>query len=55
MIQDKKWVELNSNFKFKNTEGRNNVYSSACIPKWGKHVNNVNIVFFLTEIVYLRG
>ena len=33
MIQDKNKVELNLNFKFKNGEGRNDVYSSACIRK----------------------
>ena len=33
MKQDKNYVELNLNFKFKNGEGRNNAYSSADLWK----------------------
>ena len=31
MIQDKNYVELSLSFKYKNGEGRNDVYSSAHI------------------------
>ena len=33
MKQDKNYVELNLNFKFKNGEGRNDAYSSADLWK----------------------